>query len=421
MSLRRVEIVTVGDELLSGETIDTNSNYLDQVLEQAGWRVVRHTTVPDQVEAIVEVFREAVTRADAVISCGGLGPTCDDLTMEALARAMGVGLRRDEATLAAIRDRFRSFGREMMPNNERQAMVPSRGVVIPNRAGTAPGFLARILGIPIFLLPGVPSEVRDLMVREILPRLASGSDPKPDCDRFVRKRRTIKVIGLGESRLEHEIRDVMAQHRRVVWGFRTLGLENHVKMLVDSETSDGTRVLDAAEADLSEVLGSRIFGRDDATLETVVLEKLEAKGQTLAVAESCTGGLITKQLTDVPGASRSLLGGVVSYADAVKCHLLGVDEAMLSQCGAVSAEVAEAMAIGVRARLGASVGLSVTGVAGPSGGRPTKPVGLVYVGIADAAGSDTSRIQLPGDRARVRSSSATWALDFVRRRLERYP
>ncbi|MFO0727381.1 MAG: competence/damage-inducible protein A [Myxococcota bacterium] len=404
MSLPRAEILTIGDELLSGETADTNSSYLDACLERWGYAVARHTTVPDDVEAIAAAFTELSARAELVISSGGLGPTDDDLTLEGLARALGVPLRLDDRTLGRIAARFQRMGRVMTPNNQRQARVPERGEILDNEVGSAPGFRAELGRAQIFLVPGVPREMRWFAEQAIGPRVDTKAPGLV--------RRTIKVIGLGESKLEHEIQEVVAAHPAVRFGYRTLSVENHVK-LVAERLED----LERAAAAVRAKLGMLCFGEGSDQIESVLLRDLLERGATVASAESCTGGLIGKRLTDVPGSSAAYLGGVIAYANAVKVSMLGVEPAILEAHGSVSEPVARAMAEGVRSRLGARFGVATTGIAGPDGGSAEKPVGLVYIGLSGPGGTTVDRWVLPGDRELIRTSTAVLALDAVRRAL----
>lgn len=408
MADKRAEILAIGDELLSGETVDTNSSYLDGLLEGWGWTVVRHTTVGDDLDTIAGAFEEAAARADLVISTGGLGPTEDDLTLAALAKALGCELVEHGETLSRIERMFASIGREMTPNNRRQAMVPEEGEVLANDVGTAPAFTAELHGARVFLMPGVPREVRWLMDHRLAERIGGVAGEVT--------RRTLKVIGYGESKLEHAIRDVVKAHRKVRWGYRTAGLENHVKMMAAGP--DRAEVLAKAEADLRAVLGDRIFGADRETFEEAVARTLLDTKVTVATAESCTGGLIAKMLTDVAGSSGYMLGGVVSYANAAKVGMLGVDPEDLAAHGAVSEEVAKQMAGGVRDRLGADYGLSVTGIAGPGGGSEDKPVGTVWVGLASEDGVEARLLKLPGrSRSWIREMTAKAALGMLRRKV----
>lgn len=400
-------IIAIGDELLSGETVDSNSSYLDGLLEPRGYRVLRHLTVPDDVDAIAEAFTEAAARAELVLSTGGLGPTQDDLTLEGLAGALGCPLELHEPTLEAIRARFRAFGRTMTPNNERQARLPVIGEPLDNEVGTAPGFTAVLGDARVYAMPGVPREVRWLMKHRVLPRL-----PVPEAARV---RRTLKVLGLGESKLETKITEIVRAHPEVRFGYRTMGLENHVKLMAEGEGAEAR--LDAAEVAVRAELGPRYYGKDEETLESILRDRLTEANQTVAVAESCTGGLVGKRLTDLPGSSAYLVGGVVAYDNSVKSGVLGVPEADLEAHGAVSEPVARAMAEGVRRVLGADWGLATTGIAGPSGGTEDKPVGTVWMAVAGADGTEAKQIRLPGDRAQVRERTAALVLDQLRRRL----
>lgn len=402
------EIITIGDELLSGETVDTNASYLDAELERLGFLVQRHTTVPDELDTIAEAFRASAERADLVISSGGLGPTEDDLTLAGLGRALDLPLVRHEPTISAIRERFARFGREMTPNNERQAMVPEGTEVIENKSGTAPCVRARIGRAEVYLLPGVPREVRYLMSRVLGPRLDRGAP--------VLHRRTVKVVGLGESRLEHTVLPVVERHRgRVRFGYRALGIENHIKLA--AEGLDAKARLDDVEAELRECLSDAIFGVDQDELMSVLHGQLLAAACRLATAESCTGGLIGKMLTDQPGSSAYFVGGVVAYANRAKTDLLGVPAELIESEGAVSEAVARAMAEGARSRFAADYALSATGIAGPEGGTLDKPVGTVFVGLASPDGTEVRRLQLPGDRSTIRQNTAVSVLDLLRRRL----
>ena len=403
----RAEILAIGDELLSGETVDTNSSYLDGLLEERGWTVQRHVTVPDDVEAIRTAIAEAASRCDLIISTGGLGPTQDDLTLEGLSLALGVPLELHAPTLDRIAEIFRGFGRPMTPNNQRQAMVPQGVEVLVNEVGTAPCVCARFGTTALYALPGVPREVRWLWKHRLGPRI----EPAPSS----KIRRTIKVLGLGESSLEHRIREVIAAHPDVLFGFRTKGLENQVKMMAEGPQAQNR--LAAAESALAEVLGSYRYGADGDQLEVLLLDQLAAAGQTVAVAESCTGGGVMERLTAIPGASRAVLGGVVVYANAAKVELVGVPEEAIETHGAVSEPVVRAMAEGVRSRLGASWGLAVTGIAGPEGGTPDKPVGTVWFAVSGPEATEARSVRIPGDRDGVRARAGAFVLDLLRRRL----
>lgn len=402
------ELLTIGDELLSGETADTNSHWLDGALEKIGWTVTRHVTVPDDRPVIAHAFREAATRAEVVISSGGLGPTQDDVTMAALAEALCVPLHKDERVLDSIKARFAQIGRTMTPNNEQQAMVPEHGEVLDNAKGTAPGFSGMIGATRIFVLPGVPREMRWMFGQHVAPRIG--------LEHPAMLRRTIKVVGLGESKLEHTIREIVAAEPEVRFGYRTLFVENHVKLAAPLEAREA---LERAEKAIRDALGDRVYGADDELLEELVGRMLVKRKETVALAESCTGGLAGKRLTDVAGSSSYFVGGVVAYSNEVKAKVLGVDRALLEKHGAVSLEVALEMARCVRAKLSATWGLSATGVAGPGGGTEDKPVGRVYIGLSGPSEEHVEQLQLFGDREQIRGQTVTLLLDLLRRRTAR--
>ena len=405
---RIATVVAIGDELLSGETVDTNSSYLDAQLESWGWRVVRHLTVADDEADIAAAFKEAASRSALVLSTGGMGPTQDDLTMGGLAAALGCPLVLNEVALEALKARFAARGWSMSPNNRRQAMVPEWAEVLVNEVGSAPCITATLFDAQVYCMPGVPSEVRWLLEHRVKPRVG------PSAPLILR--RAVKVIGVGESRLENELRAVIDAHSGVQFGFRTMGAENHVKLAAGG--SDASGRLTEAESAVRAALGDRVFGNDGESLSEVVGAELKAAGQTVATAESCTGGLIAKRLTDVPGSSAYVTGGVVAYANQAKVSLLGVDPDVIEAHGAVSEPVARQMAAGVRERLGADWGLSATGVAGPGGGTPEKPVGLVWIGLAGPEGVQTRSLDRPGNRANIRDGTAKilmhWLLNEVR-------
>ena len=406
--LNNAEIIVIGDELLSGETVDTNSNYLDREFEAMGWFVSRHTTVSDDVDEIARAIAEASARADVVVCSGGLGPTQDDLTLEALARALGCELVQNQAVLASIETKFAKIGRTMSPNNARQSFVPAKGEVIDNPVGTAPAFTARLNDADIFLLPGVPRELKWLFDREVKARLSTS-------DRRVH-RRTLKVIGFGESRLEHTIKAVVQAHRtKVSFGYRALGLENHIKLM--AKGSDAPLSLAAAESDLRDALGGRIFGSDADELIDVVASQLLKRGETVATAESCTGGLIAKTFTDIAGSSQYFLGSCVAYANQIKTGVLQVDEQTLVTEGAVSEAVAAQMADGARKLFGSTWAVSTTGIAGPGGAVDGKPVGTVCIGLSGPNGTETLRQHILGDRSGVRTNTTLLVLERLREKI----
>lgn len=403
--LPSAEVIAIGDELLSGETVDTNSSHIDRALEAQGYSVLHHQAVPDDEELIAEALDTACRRSDAVITTGGLGPTQDDLTFASVARCLGVELEFHPPTWDRIVRRFESRGRTPTANNRRQALLPAGGEPILNEAGTAPGFTAEWHGARFFVLPGVPREMRWLLEHAVLPRLPPGEKVQ---------RRTLSAASIGESALEAEIASVVAAHPAVRFGYRTQIFVNQVKLLGRGPHAE--EALEAAAAAVRAKLGRRFFGEGDVTLEAATLEALRSAAQTVATAESCTGGYLAKVLTDVPGSSSAVVGGVVAYANEVKVGLLGVDSADLEREGAVSETVARQMASGARDRLGATWGVSTTGVAGPGGGTEAKPVGTVWLALAGPRGVESWRLEWsPRGRDGIRFATVRSALDRLRR------
>jgi nicotinamide-nucleotide amidase len=406
----KAEILTIGDELLRGEIVDTNKSFLSERLVSIDVETRFHASVRDNPDDMTDAFRRAAARSDAVIVSGGLGPTRDDLTSEVLARAFGLRLVRSAAALDAIRGFFRGLGREMTENNAKQADFPEGAEVLPNPIGTAPGFLLEAQGTPFFCLPGVPRELTRMTDEQVLPRLARRAGGGA-----VVRARLLRTFGTGESMLDHELADV-ATSDGVSLGFRTAFPDNYLRPVARGRSVEEAEArLERVCAQIRERLGAVVYGEGDETLSEVVGRLLRRAGRTLAVAESCTGGLIAAEITEVPGSSEWFLGGVVAYADRAKTSLLGVPEALLDRHGAVSDPVARAMAEGARERFGADYGLSTTGISGPSGGSPDKPVGLVHIALARAEGTAAERFVFPLDRHRHRRLTAQAALDWVRR------
>lgn len=407
-------IISIGTELTLGQSLDTNSAWLAQRLAGLGFRCARHITLPDERAEIVAEFRAAAQRADLVLVSGGLGPTEDDLTRAALAEAAGQELVLDPESTEQIRAFFAARQRTMSASNESQALRPAGGRALRNPVGTAPGIFVEIEGTPFYVLPGVPHEMRELFALHVEPAVRALSGGGVVCSR------TLHTFGAGESVIGERIRDLMQRRRNPEAGTTAkLGVISIRINATAGSASAATALLDDAERELRTRLGEWIFGRDAETLAAAVGALLVARGETLAVAESCTGGLIGALLTDVAGSSRYFRGGVIAYANDVKCDELGVSAADLDRCGAVSEVVARQMAEGVRTRLRAAFGLSITGVAGPGGGSADKPVGLVYIGVADATGTAVHELRLGETTPRdvVRQRAAQSALNAVRLRL----
>lgn len=401
--MARVEILTIGDELLRGDIVDTNAAWLGERLFEAGLPVGEVRTVGDALEPLVATLRALGERADVAVASGGLGPTEDDRTMEAAARAAGVGRALHEPSLGAMRERFARIDFEMTPNNVEQARIPVGSEALPNAAGTAPGFAMAIGRCRAFFLPGVPREMEAMFAREVAPRLA-GLGRR----RFVR---TLRVFRMGESHVDHRLRGI--ETPGVSLHFQTRFPENLVKLVSDDEAA-----LARAEAAVRERLGGVVYGADDETLPARAGAALAARGATVAVAESCTGGIVGALLTDVPGASAWFRGGVVAYANDVKTRVLGVREETLARDGAVSRACVVEMAEGARRLAGATFGVGVSGVAGPTGGTPDKPVGTVHVAVAGPEETFARKLSWPGTREMVRKLAAHAALALLLRACE---
>jgi nicotinamide-nucleotide amidase len=408
----KAEIITIGDEVMRGEIVDSNKAYLSECL--VGLHIETHfqTSVRDDPDDMSEAFRRAVDRADVVLVSGGLGPTRDDRTAEVLSQSFTRELQLHEPSLEQIRAFFRTLGREMSQNNEKQAWFPSGGEVLPNPIGTAPGFLVEEKGALVFCMPGVPREMKRMMEEQVVPRIAARRGGAP-----VLRATLLRTFGLGESSLDQELRDI-ALGESVELGFRTTFPDNYLRPVARAASVEEA---DAKLAEISEEirkrLGHIVYAEGDETLEMVVGRLLRQEGRSIAVAESCTGGLLAKKITDVSGSSEYFVGGVVAYANAAKIQLLGVPEVLLAEHGAVSDPVAVAMAEGVRERFGADIGVSTTGISGPGGGTEQKPVGLVSVALAHDGGTHVDHFVFALDRERHRVLTVQVALDWVRRLL----
>ena len=408
----KAEILTIGDEVLRGEIVDSNKSLLSDRLLSLDIETHFHVSVRDDPADMTDAFQRAAERSDVVLVSGGLGPTRDDLTCEVLARTFGRELVLDEEALETIRAFFRGIGREMTENNAKQAWFPEGAGVLPNPIGTAPGFVIEERGTLFFCLPGVPRELSRMMEEQVLPHLAR----RTGAGQVVRAR-LLRTFGMGESTLDAELEDIAAEGD-VTLGFRTAFPENFLRPVARAATAEEAEAkLDRVCQAVRERLGPLVYAEGDQTLPTVVGHLLRGTGQTLAVAESCTGGLIAEQITDVAGASDYFLGGVVAYANEAKQALLGVPAALLEEHGAVSEPVVRAMAEGVRERFDADFGLATTGISGPGGGSPGKPVGLVHVALARADETSAAHFVFPLDRQRHRLLTAQVALDWVRRAL----
>ena len=404
-----LELVTIGTELLLGFTIDTNAAELARALASVGARVVRRTTVGDEPQAIEDAVRAALGRARFVITTGGLGPTRDDITKRVVAKIFNAPLELDATYLEALRERFQRLGRGPMPEaNRSQAEVPRGATVLPNLWGTAPGLWMEGDPGTVVLLPGVPREMRGLLEHEVIPRLRQPVAA-------VIRSRTLRTTGIAESaladrmgRLEDQLAPVTLAYlpsvegvdlRVTAWGLPPAAADEALTRAVET---------------LRPALGAHLYGEGDTDLAAVVLQHLERLGEKLAVAESCTGGLVGERITAIPGSSAVFVGGIVAYANELKVRELGVPEGLMAEHGAVSEPVVRAMAAGIAQRFGTGAALAVTGVAGPTGGTPDKPVGTVWLAANLRGEQQAVRRQLLGGRDDIRRRAAQAALDLLR-------
>jgi len=408
----KAEILTIGDEVMRGEIVDTNKSYLAGRLLDLDIETHFQTSVRDDPPAMRDAFQRAASRSEIALVSGGLGPTRDDLTAAVLAESFGLKLVLDEAALETIRRFFHSRGREMTENNVSQARFPEGAEVLPNPLGTAPGFAIARGMTRFFCMPGVPSEMIRMMDEQVVPRIEAARGAG-----FAVRARLIRTFGMGESTLDDELKDIAASGE-VSLGFRTSFPDNILRPLARAASAEQAEAaLERVCEAIKQRLGPLVYGEGEQTLEAVVGEMLAERGMTIAVAESCTGGLIAKRLTDRPGSSAYFAGGVVAYSDAAKSELLGVPSALLEAHGAVSDPVARAMAESVRERFGVDIGVATTGIAGPQGATATKPLGLVHLALAREGATYAESFVFPLDRTRHRLLTSQVALDWVRRTL----
>ena len=406
----QAEIIAVGSELLTPDRIDTNSLFLTQQLNHLGIAVARKTIVGDQHDHVRDAFRCALDRCDLVISSGGLGPTLDDLTREAVAELLSRKLVLNSSVLQNIEARFRRLGRTMPEVNKRQAMVPEGADLLENSRGTAPGLWLESAGRIIVLLPGPPHELKAMFTEKVEPRLErlAGATRL-----FYREMRT---AGLTESEVEQRTAPIYTQYPEVQTTILTAPGEIQLHLRAwSSDHAAAERMLDELIERISFALGENVFTSNGQSLEEIVAHEMTLNQATVATAESCTGGLLAERLTRIPGSSSYFLGGVVCYSNDLKTAWTDVPAELIESKGAVSPEVAQALAQGIRRRIGATLGIGITGIAGPSGGSPEKPVGLVYIALADVNASRDRTLRFPGDRERIRWHASQAALDMLRR------
>lgn len=406
------EIIAIGSELLTPERTDTNSLWLTEKLNEIGIEVKLKTIVGDDELRLEETMRDALRRSDIVISTGGLGPTEDDITRKISAQAVGRELVFKDELVADLIERFRRWGREMPEINKRQAFIIDGAQILPNPNGSAVGMSMEIGEKFFIILPGPPRENQPMFENFVLPKLRERAG-----EIFV-KRKVLKVSGLGESAIDEKIAPIYLAYKnpQTTILFNRSEVEIHLTAQGQTETeADG--LLDEVSAKIAETLGVAVFSTNGENMEKIVARLLTARKKTLSIAESCTGGLIAERLTEISGSSAYFIEGVTAYANEAKIRTLSVPAELIEKHGAVSAEVAEAMAKGMRARAQTDYALSVTGIAGPTGGTEEKPIGLVFIGFSDANETKSIKLNLPGDRHLIRWRASQAALDLLRRKL----
>ncbi|OGL46139.1 MAG: competence/damage-inducible protein A [Candidatus Schekmanbacteria bacterium RBG_16_38_10] len=410
------EIVSIGTELLLGQIVDTNSAFLSERLAAIGVDLYHKTVVGDNVRRIEDVLKLALSRSDIVITSGGLGPTEDDCTKEAVSNITSSPLEFDKETLENIRKIFSSRNSEMPKNNEVQAMFPRGSKILTNPRGTAPGFAIEFNGKAIVSLPGPPREFKPMIDKEVIPYICSRLKSSA-----VIKSKVLKIVGISESKLSEILRDIFMSSSNPTLAY--LAGEKGITLRITAKATnrdEADNLISGMEEQVRKRIDKLIFGVDDDTLEGVVGKMLREKGLTLAVAESCTGGLISDRITDVPGSSEYFMLGAVTYSNWAKKEVLKVQDEMMKRYGAVSKEVAQAMAEGIKKISGTDIGVAVTGIAGPSGGTSEKPVGLVHIALSAKDKSYHREYRFGGERLRNKSFSAYMAIEMLRRYLLGY-
>lgn len=406
-----VEIVSTGTELLLGQIVNTNAQYLARHLNTLGFDVLYQTVVGDNRERMEQVIKNALDRADLVITSGGLGPTQGDITKEVTAKVFERSIIIHEPSLDRIKAYFIKRKADMPPNNIRQAMLPEGAVAIANENGTAPGVILEHNNKIIINLPGPPHELEAMFSRSVIPYLQS----KFGIQGIIISR-TLHTVDIGESSLEEKIADLVKSQTNPTIALLARKGEVQIRLTAKSETeNDALKLISKIENVICERVGEYIFGIDDQTMESVVSHLLIEKNLSIALAESCTGGLVTSRITDVPGSSRYLIGSVICYNNRVKTREIGVPEEIIVDYGAVSKETAKAMAIGIRTKFMTDIGVGITGIAGPGGATDKKPTGLVFIAIDGNHGSKCFRYNFSGERTDIKYRASQMALDIIRR------
>jgi nicotinamide-nucleotide amidase len=402
-----VAVLSIGTEITRGEIVNSNAAWLSEELTRLGLDVAEAASIPDDHASIQSTLRRLAADHDAIVSTGGLGPTTDDITTECVAAVLGVPLERDEPSLSAIRERMTRFGRTMAASNMKQADFPKGARVLSNPNGTAPGFAVQIGHAKAYFMPGVPLEMKPMFTNHVAAEVTGTA-------RIGIHQVRLRTFGLPESTVNDRLAGIEEVHG-VIIGYRARFPEIEVKVLARAGTeAEAEATARAAANAVSERLGEVIYAEGDVSFARVVGDLCRERSLSLCTAESCTGGLVAQLLTDEPGSSSFFVGAVVAYANAIKTNVLGVDETLIAEKGAVSSEVARKMAEGARRTLSADVALSITGIAGPTGGTPEKPVGLVHYAVATADGTTDRKLLSPTSRSYVRLLSAYAGMRLVR-------
>lgn len=409
------EIISVGTELLLGNIINTNAQYLSQKISELGFDVYYHSVVGDNMERLIEQIKLSRSRADIIITTGGLGPTDDDITKSGLCNALGIDLVLHKESLEKINSYFNKTGKEMPDINKRQAYIPSGGKNIENNNGSAPGIIYEDKNNIFILLPGPPGEMKPMFDKNVFPYLKDKSDS-------IIESKTLKVVGIGESSLQVMLQSLLdSQTNPTIALYAKVG-EVHVRVTAKTDKkSEADYIIDQMIEKIKNILGDNLYGYCDDTLEGTINKLLKKNKKSIAIAESCTGGLVSDRLTNISGASDSYINGVVSYSNEAKIKVLGVKEDTINKYGAVSRETASEMAVGVKNISKTDIGMSITGIAGPDGGTDEKPIGLCYIGLAFKNDVYTYEFYFNGNRIKIKSNASTKALDILRRFLINLP
>jgi nicotinamide-nucleotide amidase len=408
------EIIGIGSELLLGQIVNTDAQFLSEQLSALGIDVYWHTVVGDNHNRIMEALSTASLRSDIIITTGGLGPTMDDLSKETMAEFLGLELKVHKPSLKRIENYFNSLGREMTESNKKQALFPEEAIILKNDNGTAPGAIIEKNKKTYIILPGPPSELKPMFINEVKPYL----EGKTGSEIYSK---VMRIFGVGESSVEERIKDLLKNQRNPT--IAPLAGAGEVTLRITAKAAsrmEADQLIEPVRKEILNRLGNSVYGYDEDSLETIVLKSLKEKGLKLALAESCTGGLVSNMITNVPGTSEVLLESCITYSNEAKIKRLGVSEETLKRYGAVSSQTAYEMAEGIRKTSGADIGGAITGIAGPGGATNQKPVGLVYMAISSSEGTKTRELRLGGNRLRIKSSSALHLLNWLRLYLNNY-